>query len=101
MILFPAVKKFIEENIKIIEESDVDVIISEAAWNLTDSEFTQLYHILTDDIELKYDLDEPIHDYIRSTAKDIIKENNEERNEQLQIIVEVTEKELAEEGENE
>lgn len=29
------------------------------------------------------------------------KENNEERNEQLQIIVEVTEKELAEEGENE
>ena len=78
MHLQPAVKKFIEENIKAIEESDVDAIISEASWDLTDGEFTQLYHILTDDIELEYDLDETIHDYIKDIVKEIIKENNEE-----------------------
>ena len=75
MVLWPAVKEFIENNIKSIEKSDLDAVFAESIEWLNDVEFNQLYSILQE-LPIEYDLDEAIDELIQSICKAIIKEND-------------------------
>ena len=77
MVLWPAVKDFIEAFIKDIEVENMREVFRQSMIWLNQVEFNQLYSIL-DDLPLQYDLDDAIDNVIRDVCGDIIKEHTGE-----------------------
>lgn len=75
MILFPAVKNFIESYIDDIEKENTKYLFDESRRYFNDKEFKQFYQILTT-LDYAHDLDQFIDEIIDEIYKEIIKENN-------------------------
>lgn len=77
MILFPAVKEFIELYIEDIEKENTKYLFEESQGYFNDDEFNQFYIILNK-LEFKYDLDQFIDDIIHDNCLEIIHRNDGE-----------------------
>ena len=77
MILFPAVKEFIELYIEDIEKENTKYLFEESQGYFNDDEFNQFYIILNK-LEFKYDLDQFIDDIIHDNCLEIIRRNDGE-----------------------
>ena len=75
MVLWPAVKEFIETYIKDIEEENTKYLFQESQGYFNDVEFNQFYSIL-DSLEYTYDLDQFIDEIISENCEEIIHIND-------------------------
>lgn len=77
MVLWSAVKEFIELYIEDIEKENTKYLFEESQGYFNDVEFNQFYNIL-DNLDYEYDLDQFIDEIISENCAEIIRDNDGE-----------------------